>query len=127
MKLTIKVSVLLICLFLSLSCFNILSWSDNRGILVNASAVSQPTLLSIPGGVFGMGDYYGFGDPQHPSDEIPIHNVSISSFSIGQNDITVQQYCDYLNSALSKGIIRVSSGLVYLTGGTDNLFLTRQA
>lgn len=95
-------------------------------MLVSASDISQPNMVSITGGTFAMGDHYGFGDPDHPSDEVPIHNVTISSFSVAQNDITVQQYCDYLNSAWAQGSIVVSNGLVNLTGSKDVLFLTRQ-
>jgi formylglycine-generating enzyme required for sulfatase activity len=70
--------------------------------------------------------------------------VSISQFYIRKFDITVQQYCDYLNSAMSQKLLIVGSGsypvtggprdsisatggVVYLTGGKDILFLTRQA
>ena len=91
-----------------------------------------------------MGDHYGFVDPQHPTDEIPNHNVTISTFYMDKFDITLQQYCDFLNSAMSQGqitvaggsyyvsggprdSIAVSDGLVYLKGGKDYLFLTLQA
>ena len=91
-----------------------------------------------------MGDHHGFVDPQHASDETPIHPVTISAFYIGKNDITVQQYCEYLNSAMAQKLITVgagsypvsggpqssisaSGGLVYLTGGKDLLFVTLQA
>jgi formylglycine-generating enzyme required for sulfatase activity len=127
MKLTTKVSVLLICFVLFLSSLSIFGLGENRDVLVNAAAVSQHTMISIPGGVFAMGDHYGYVDPSHPSDEIPIHNVSISNFKIGQTDLTVQQYSDYLNSAFSSNLIRIANGLVYLIGGSDLLFQTRQA
>jgi formylglycine-generating enzyme required for sulfatase activity len=94
--------------------------------LASAMDTSQPTMILLTSGTFAMGDHYGYGDPNHPSDEVPIHNVTISQFSIGQNDITVQQYCDFLNSALSKGTITISNGLVNITGGKDILYLTRQ-
>ncbi len=104
----------------------------------------QVSLVQIPGGQFEMGDHYGFVDPQHPTDETPIHNVTISTFYMDKFDITVQQYCDFLNSVMSHGQITVgggkyyvsggprdsivaSSGIVYLKGSTDYLFLTLQA
>jgi len=88
-----------------------------------------------------MGDHYGYVDPQHPSDELPLHNVTVSAFLMDKFDITVQEYCTYLNSAMSQGLItvaggsysitggaqssvNVTGGLVYLTGGKDVLFLT---
>ena len=117
----------LISLFLLLSYASLFNWGGSRGIDLAVADTSQPTMISIPEGVFAMGDHYGYVDPSHPADEIPVHNVSISSFKMGQTDITVQQYCDYLNSAFSSNLIRVAKGLVYLIGGSDILFQTRQA
>ncbi len=88
---------------------------------------SQSDMVLIPAGTFQMGDHFGFVDSQHPTDELPLHNVSISSFSIGKYDITVHQYCDYLNSALSQGLIAVTGGKVYLKGGKDILYETSAA
>ena len=81
-------------------------------------ASAQPVMVSLPAGSFQMGDHAGFVDPSHPSDELPVHEVQISAFLIGKTDVTVQQYRDYLASALSQGAIRVSSGTVFLAGGT---------
>ncbi len=88
---------------------------------------SSSQLVSIPGGQYQMGDHAGYVDPQHPSDELPLHSVTISQFNIGKNDITVSEYCQFLNSALSGRQIEVAGGLVYLRGATDVLFQTRQA
>ena len=94
----------------------------------NSSSVPSPSgMVSIPNGVFQMGDHIGFVDPQHPTDELPIHQVSISAFYIGKYDITVQQYSDYLNAALSQALITVSNGTVYLKDGKDILYKTSQA
>jgi formylglycine-generating enzyme required for sulfatase activity len=101
-------------------------------------------MVLISGGEFEMGDHYGYVDPQHPTDEIPIHEVTISAFYMDKFDITVQQYCDFLNSVMSQDLItvtgglyyvtggqrsaiNVSNGLVYLTGSKDYLFLTLEA
>ena len=59
-----------------------------------------------------MGDHYDYVDPGHGSDETPIHAVTVSAFYIGKNDITVQAYCDYLNSALSQNLINVTGGTI---------------
>ena len=60
----------------------------------------------------------------------PLHTVTLDGFDIGKFDITDQQYCDYLNSALSQGLIQVTSGLVYGAGsygvGSDLYAETRQ-
>lgn len=88
---------------------------------------TAPVLANVPAGVFIMGDHYGFIDSKHQSDEIPTHSVSISEFSIGIYDITVQQFCDYLNSALTQGSVRIIDGLVYLQDGKDILFQTHMS
>jgi len=70
----------------------------------------------IPTGTFAMGDTLGDG----PSDELPVHTVTVDSFHIGKYEITNRQYCDYLNSALSQGLITVMSGVVYKAGSWTN-------
>ena len=47
-----------------------------------------PEMTLLPGGEYQMGDHYNFVDPQHPSDEQPIHAVWIDSLLIGTYDIT---------------------------------------
>ena len=91
------------------------------------AASAQPVMVALPGGTFQMGDHAGYVDPSHPSDEVPIHEVTISPFRIAKTDVTVQQYRDFLTSALAEGTIRVSSGTVFLASGSDPLFLTRAA
>src|SRR4030042_1992372 len=66
----------------------------------------------IPSGTFQMGDSFNEGD----SDERPVHTVLLDSFYMGKYEITNQQYCDYLNSAKSQGLITVTSGRVYKAG-----------
>jgi len=66
----------------------------------------------IPGGTFEMGD--NLGDDY--SDELPVHTVTVDLFYMGKYEITNQQYCDYLNSAMSQGLITVTSGVVYQAG-----------
>ncbi len=66
----------------------------------------------IPPGTFQMGDSFNEGD----EDERPVHTVLLDSFYIGKYKITNQQYCDYLNSAKSQGLITVTSGRVYKAG-----------
>ena len=73
-----------------------------------------------------MGDYYEFVDPQHPSDELPIHYMSIISFCMDKFDVTNNAYCDYLNSAFSQGLIKGTDGQIFLPYGMDVLFRTRQ-
>ena len=102
-------------------------------------------MVSIPAGSFERGDHHEFDDPKHPSDENVRKILSMSAFKIGNYDISNQQYCDYLNDAMSqkqitvgpgkylvvaspKGYVSVDAGLVYLTGGSkDMIFLSRTA
>jgi sugar lactone lactonase YvrE/formylglycine-generating enzyme required for sulfatase activity len=78
-------------------------------------------MVLIPGGEFSMGDHHDLGGREHRSDEVPIHTVRIDSFFIDVTEVTNRQYCQYLNSALSQGLIEVKDGDVYLAGGRDVL------
>ena len=79
----------------------------------------------IPSGSFEMGDHFGYVDPQHDSDEVPIHKVRLDSFYIGINDITTREYGEFLNAVLAQKLIEVRKGGVYLVGGNDLLCDTR--
>jgi len=69
-------------------------------------------LAFIPGGTFEMGDSFGEG----PDGERPVHTVTLDSFYIGKYEVTDQQYCDFLNSAESQGLITVISDVVCKAG-----------
>ena len=79
----------------------------------------------IPAGTFEMGDHHGFVDLKHGGDETPIHTVRLDAFYMGIYDVTTQQYCEFLNSALAQKTIEVRQGGVYLVGGDDLLCETR--
>ena len=66
----------------------------------------------IAGGTFEMGDSFSEGE----SAELPIHTVRLDSFAMGKYEVTNQQYCEYLNSALAQGLITVPSAVVYKAG-----------
>ncbi|MCX6161977.1 MAG: SUMF1/EgtB/PvdO family nonheme iron enzyme [Ignavibacteriae bacterium] len=78
-----------------------------------------PSLTLIKGGDFVMGDHHGYVDPQHPSDELPLHTVHVDSIYIGTYELTNQQFCDYLNSAKLQALIEVRNNLVYAVGDTN--------
>jgi sulfatase modifying factor 1 len=103
------------------------SAAPTQAVSSTTTNLTQSNLALIPGGDFEMGDHIGVIDPKHPSDEIPIHKVMISQFYIGKFDITVKEYCDFLNSAFTQGQIKVTNGLVYVSAGKDVLFQTREA
>jgi uncharacterized protein (TIGR03437 family) len=102
--------------------------SGNSVYLVQAApgASKYPEMTMIPGGEFQMGDHHNFVDPGHPSDELPIHKVSVDSFYAGTYHVTNQQYVEYLNAAYAQGLIEVRSGMVYRKGSNDAYCETRQ-
>ena len=80
----------------------------------------------IPGGEFEMGDHFGFVDPSHPSDELPLHTVKVNSFYMEKTEASNLQFLAYLNDALLKGLIEVKSNIVYAKGGSDIYCYTNQ-
>ena len=104
--------------------------STTKSVTVSAassSSVFSPTYVRIAGGTFSMGDHTGFVDPDHPSDEIPLHNVTVSSFYMSATLVTASEYVAYLNSAIRSGLIEVRSGVVYAVGGTNPYVYTSTA
>jgi formylglycine-generating enzyme required for sulfatase activity len=77
-------------------------------------------MVLIPSGEFEMGDHYGVGD----NNAKPVHTVFLDEFYMDVYEVTNQQYCDFLNSALSQGLIEVSNGAVYATGGSVPYYTT---
>jgi formylglycine-generating enzyme required for sulfatase activity len=80
----------------------------------------------IPGGEYDMGDHFGFVDPSHPSDELPIHKVKVNSIYISTTETSNKQSIDLLNFAFAKGLIEVRGNIVFLSGGTDTLCYLNQ-
>ncbi len=93
------------------------------GIVTSAQKYSKtnPALaeVMIHGGVFEMGDHYNFVDPNHPSDEFPLHYVKVNALYMAATETTNDQFCTYLNDVYSKGLIEVRSNTVYAKGGND--------
>ncbi|MDO8302280.1 MAG: SUMF1/EgtB/PvdO family nonheme iron enzyme, partial [Sedimentisphaerales bacterium] len=52
-----------------------------------------PSMVLVPAQTFVMGDSIGTGRP----DQRPVHPVTLSGYYIGRNEVTVQEYCDFLN------------------------------
>jgi formylglycine-generating enzyme required for sulfatase activity len=96
-----------------------------RPSVTTTTAATASGMVIIPSGEFVMGDHAGYVDPQHPSDEIPLHTVRLTEFFMGKNDVTVDEFCDFLNTAVQE--LTVNNGIVYLKSGSEALFLTRQA
>jgi len=93
-----------------------------RGGITNSTAPTNgftPQFVRIPAGQYQMGDHFGFVDPQHPSDEVPVHNVYVDSFEMQTTLLTCKEFVQFLNSALPQGWIEVRSNYVYGVGGTN--------
>ncbi len=96
------------------------TWNDEpyinmRGGYIVEYSVPEPTvpeMVLIPGGEFEMGDHHGDRPPLE-SKELPVHAVFLNSFFMSKYEITNQQYCDYLNSSILAGDIKVDDGIVY--------------
>lgn len=96
---------------------------EDFALMANQWLTTDPCIpddmVQIPAGTFEMGDSFSEGY----SHERPVHTVTVDSFYMGRCEITNGQYCDYLNSALSQGLITVTSGVVYKAGsGTSYLY-----
>lgn len=76
-------------------------WDLTDGVLSDRVPLSS--------GTFEMGNSSSEGYP----DEFPVHTITLSSFYMGRYLITNGQYCEFLNSAQSQGLITVIEGVVY--------------
>jgi sulfatase modifying factor 1 len=54
-------------------------------------AQTLPEMILVEGGTFQMGDEWGLGE----EDELPVHEVTLRSFSISKTEVTVGQYKQY--------------------------------
>jgi formylglycine-generating enzyme required for sulfatase activity len=84
------------------------------------------TEVLLPGGEYEMGDHFGFIDPSHPSDEVPVHKVNINPVYVVTTETTYGQFLKFLDSALKNGLIEVRNNIVYAAGGNDPLYYTNQ-
>ena len=79
------------------------------------------SLVVIPADTFSMGDHFGYIDPSHPTDELPVHSVKLDSFLNAQYELTNQEFCIFLNDLKSRGQISVVDSNVFITGDTNLL------
>jgi len=93
---------------------------EDFALLANQWLTGDPCvpedMVYIPDGNFVMGDHF---PPEGYDDELPLHNVLLDSFFMSKFEITNQQYCDYLNSALGSGSIYLAGNVVYGTGNNQ--------
>jgi formylglycine-generating enzyme required for sulfatase activity len=72
----------------------------------------------IPLGSFVMGDHFGYVDPRHPSDELPMHTISVDSFRMAITTTTTAHFAAFLNASLIAGQVEVRNNAVYALGDT---------
>ena len=102
------------------------SSSSSRSVTVRSSSPSGVSEARIPAGEFEMGDHYGFVDPSHPSDEMPIHKVTIDSFHMATTTVTNRQFLAFLSDSLASGAITVRDNTVYAVGRSEVYGYTHQ-
>jgi formylglycine-generating enzyme required for sulfatase activity len=84
------------------------------------------TEVTLPGGEYEMGDHYGFVDPSHPSDELPIHKVKVGGFIMATTETTNEQFLAFLNASLLQKRIEIRENGVYLTASSTLVCYTHQ-
>jgi sulfatase modifying factor 1 len=90
-------------------------WNDDGKVNGWERVPSGGYMVTIPGGSFQMGDSI----PDGPSEERPVHQVTVDSFNMGKYEITNGQYCAFLNSAYPTEL-KVINGVVYATSDIGN-------
>ncbi len=69
--------LLFLYIFLSLPNLSCTKQGDDQPVTLIPGAE-----VLLPGGEYEMGDHFGFVDPSHPTDELPLHKVKVNSFYI---------------------------------------------
>ena len=122
------VVVLVNCGLLQAGTLNLLDADINKDGEINMldlGLLSKFWLLSIPdpnefafivSGTFNMGDHH-----DSLPNALPVHSVTLDSFYMCKYEITNQQYCDYLNSAIPAQL-KVDSGVVYDVDDSSNTY-----
>ena len=80
----------------------------------------DPGMVLVPGGEFMMGCHT---EPCY-SWQLPVHAVYVDAFYTDIYEVNNRQYCDYLNLAYRRGLIRVINGVVHRAGGIEPYFDT---
>ena len=97
---------------------------------IKQSSIQPEGFVNIPGGSFEMGDHFNLSQGDHGdsnTDELPLHTIKLDSFSMSAYEISNDQFCIFLNSAIKKGSITVKNGVVFDKESDKKLFLTNQA
>ncbi len=60
--------------------------------------MSQPKMILVEGGSFSMGNPYTDKEKKGDEDEKPVHKVTLSSFYIGEHEVTVKEYKEFCDA-----------------------------
>ncbi len=81
-------------------------------------------MLSVAAGSFEMGATSSGDDAVHAgSDELPVHTVTLSAYTIGKYEVTNQQYCDVLNYAIDSSRNYLRDGADAVWSGTGDIYV----
>lgn len=101
--------------------FGIISYNDKSNkqyvILVRGGNDNSNLMIEevkINGGEFIMGNHDTNNSLNIDADELPLHKVKINDFVVSVNEITNQQYIEFLNEYFKNNRIIVQNGIVYL-------------
>lgn len=103
--------------------------SDTAAPVDSLAGPAGVELVAVPAGTFVMGDHSGLGgeDPKHPSDELPLHTVTLGALQVARTETTCSQFAQFLNESMAMGDLQVVAGAVQPAGGGPLLFETRDA
>jgi formylglycine-generating enzyme required for sulfatase activity len=79
-----------------------------------APATTPTGLALIPGGVFQMGDALGDAGP----DELPVHQVAVNAFYMGETEVSKAEWDDVRAWGLSRGYNDLAEGWAMLPFGS---------
>lgn len=85
----------------------------------NGPPIVNIAMVFVEGGTFEMGDNWGNGE----SDELPVHTVSLSSFYMGETEVTNAQVVALFNWAYGQGLVNVVLDIVKNTQGNKQNLL----
>jgi formylglycine-generating enzyme len=92
---------------------------EDFALFVDQWLTGGEEVVVIPGGTFQMGDNSNPVDGL--PDELPVHEVTVSSFAMGRFEVTIEQYCKFLNSVFPSEV-KVVEKEVYPINDTLNKY-----
>ena len=79
---------------------------------------SSKSMVLIKGGCFEMGDQFGAGE----IDEKPVHGVCLDDFYLGEHEVTVGEFREFVNETAYKTEAEKGDGCLFWTGSQMKMF-----